>query len=161
MEDLLVPFSCTSTDIAGMESKMHREGPIWRVVRASMSLVGFVPPLPHQEMQPDGQVRERLLVDGGYTNQWPVNAVQELGAGVVLCSVACPDFDKINTDYGDTCSGGTIWLRRQFGCCGKRAASDDPPALADIQERLIFLVDAMKERSATNIKADLMLEPPL
>ena len=28
--------------------EVHRDGPLWRVVRASMSLVGFVPPIPHQ-----------------------------------------------------------------------------------------------------------------
>lgn len=30
---------------------MHRDGPLWRVVRASMSLVGIAPPLPHQDVE--------------------------------------------------------------------------------------------------------------
>merc|ERR1719336_1136155 len=90
-EDLLVPFMCTSTDIVQFDDKIHREGALWRIVRASMSLVGFVPPLPFQQKRPEGGVSSSLLVDGGYVNQYPIEALKEQGAGVVICVVACPD----------------------------------------------------------------------
>merc|ERR1719296_272138 len=107
-EDLLVRFACTSTDIGNFSARVHWEGPLWRIVRASMSLVGFVPPLPYQGS---------LLVDGGYSNQYPVECLKENGAGVVICAAACADFGPLNTSYGDTLWGGTTALK---GWCCKR-----------------------------------------
>eukprot|EP00434_Breviolum_minutum_P041034 symbB.v1.2.036495.t2/scaffold5169.1/size30165/1 len=100
-EDLLIPFSCTSTDIVQFEEKVHRDGPLWRVVRASMSLVGIAPPLPHQERKEDGKVSTTLLVDGGYSNQYPIEVLKEHGAGTVICVECCPDYSPVCTDYGD------------------------------------------------------------
>merc|ERR1719336_1844599 len=77
-EDLLVPFMCTSTDIVQFDDKMHQEGPLWRIVRASMSLIGFVPPLPFRERRPeDGTITSSLLVDGGYVNQYPIEVLKD------------------------------------------------------------------------------------
>ncbi|CAK0843925.1 unnamed protein product [Prorocentrum cordatum] len=159
-EDLLVPFACTSTDIVHFESKIHREGPLWRIVRASMSLVGFVPPLPHQERRPeDGTIRSSLLVDGGYVNQYPIETLKDHGAGVVICIVACPDHGPVNTEYGDVVHGVTVTLQRMF-CCGRRCAGgSDPPTQADIQERLMFLVESMKESNQS--RADLTISPDI
>ncbi|CAK9099561.1 unnamed protein product [Durusdinium trenchii] len=94
-EDLLIPFSCTSTDIVQFEEKVHRDGPLWRVVRASMSLVGIAPPLPHQERREDGKVSTTLLVDGGYSNQYPIEVLKEHGAGIVICVECCPDYSPV------------------------------------------------------------------
>lgn len=163
-EDLLIPFACTSTDIAHFNSRLHRDGPLWRIVRASMSLVGLVPPLPYSEKTgPDGQDVVSLLVDGGYTNQWPVKELRELGAGTVFCAVASPDYEPICKDYGDTVSGGLVAVQRRCSC-RKRLSVADPPTLSEIQERLMFLVDALKEQSgeaSTKVHADLMLRPPI
>jgi len=157
-EDLLVPFACPSCDILTFDAKMHREGPLWRIVRASMSLVGFVPPLPYQERRgDDGSVTNSLLVDGGYVDQYPIEVLKDHGAGVVICTVACPDFEPINTDYGDVVHGGWVTLRRFFGC--RRRAVADPPSQAEIQERLMFLVENMKEGNES--RSDLTLYPDI
>eukprot|EP00439_Symbiodinium_sp_Y106_P039692 s2058_g4.t2 len=157
LEDLLIPFACTSTDIVHFEEKVHRDGPLWRVIRASMSLVGFVPPIPHQERREDGKVSTTLLVDGGYVNQYPIEALKDHGAGTVICIVACPDYAPVCTDYGDVVRGGLVSLQRRFGCC--RRASGDPPSQAEIQERLMFLVEAMKESHSS--RADLVICPDI
>lgn len=161
-EDLLVPFACPSTDIVHFESKMHEEGPLWRIVRASMSLVGFVPPLPYQERRAhDGKISQSLLVDGGYVNQHPVEVLREHGAGIVICVVAAPDYGPVNTDYGDIVKGGLVLLRRfietwfGFGC--RHRGKPDPPSQAEIQERLMFLVDSMKE--SHDLRADISIHP--
>ncbi|CAE8611131.1 unnamed protein product, partial [Polarella glacialis] len=158
-EDLLVPFACTSTDIVQFEEKMHREGPLWRIVRASMSLVGFVPPLPYQERRAeDGAVNTSLLVDGGYVNQYPIEVLKEHGAGIVICVVACPDYAPVCTDYGDVVRGGLVTLQRTFGC-RRRWTGPDPPSQAEIQERLMFLVESMKESHSS--RADLTIYPEI
>merc|ERR1719399_406543 len=132
---MLVPFACTSTDILNFAAKSHFEGPLWRVVRASMSLVGLVPPLPHQESRPeDGQVCSSLLVDGGYTNQYPTEELRQLGVGTVICVCACPDFEPVSSDYGDAVQGGWIALLRFLGIHWRWYKGPDPPPQSEIQE---------------------------
>lgn len=157
-EDLLVPFMCTSTDIVHFDEKTHREGPLWRVVRASMSLVGFLPPLPFQERRvKDGTLCSSLLVDGGYSNQYPIEVLKQHGAGCVICVVASPDYGPVCTDYGDVVRGGLVSLRRMFSF-GQRP-NRDPPSQAEIQERLMFLVDCMKEHHTA--RAEITLYPEI
>ncbi|KAJ2847992.1 phosphatidylcholine and lysophosphatidylcholine phospholipase, partial [Coemansia brasiliensis] len=45
IEDLWLPFYCMTANITQSRSEVHTTGLLWRVVRASMSLGGFVPPL--------------------------------------------------------------------------------------------------------------------
>ncbi|CAJ1410489.1 unnamed protein product [Effrenium voratum] len=143
-EDLLIPFSCTSTDIVQFKEKVHRDGPIWRVVRASMSLVGIAPPLPHQERRENGKVTTTLLVDGGYSNQYPIEVLRENGAGIVICVECCPDYSPVCTDYGDAVWGGLVMLKRRLCCRRSSHSGIDPPTQAEIQERLMYLVEALK-----------------
>jgi lysophospholipid hydrolase len=159
-EDLLVPFVCTSTDILNFRARSHSEGPLWRVIRASMSLVGFVPPLPFQEIRAeDGCIQSSLLVDGGYTNQYPADQLRQLGVGTVICVRACPDFEPVSTDYGDSVLGGAVALFRRLRVPWRWYEGPDPPSQAEIQERLMFLPDAM--RGAADAGADLLLCPPI
>jgi len=158
-EDLLIPFSCTSTDIVQFEEKVHRDGPLWRVVRASMSLVGIAPPLPHQERKEDGKVSTTLLVDGGYSNQYPIEVLKEHGAGTVICVECCPDYSPVCTDYGDAVWGGLVTLKRRLMCCRRNIANQDrdPPTQAEIQERLMYLVEALKDPHRE--RASLVISP--
>lgn len=163
-EDTLVPFVCTTTDILNFEAKLHHEGPLWRIVRASMSLVGFVPPLPHQEINPDdGKVCSSLLVDGGYTNMYPTEELRDLGAGTVICVKACPEFDPVSTDYGDSVRGGAVALLRFFRLPWRWYAGPDPPPQSEIQERLMFLPDAIRQTSKGGLPtgSDLTIKPPI
>ena len=57
---------------------MHEQGPLWRLVRASMTIVGMVPPVYY---------KGDLLVDGGYMNNIPVDVMRSMGVDTVsLCS---------------------------------------------------------------------------
>jgi lysophospholipid hydrolase len=58
IEDLWIPFFCVSTDITDSKKVVHTHGSLWRYVRASMSLSGYLPPLCDPE---DGH----MLLDGG------------------------------------------------------------------------------------------------
>lgn len=49
--------------------EVHRFGYMWRYIRASMSLAGYLPPLCE-----NGQ----LLVDGGYLNNLPADIMVRL-----------------------------------------------------------------------------------
>jgi predicted acylesterase/phospholipase RssA len=54
---------------------VHQVGPLWQLVRASMTIVGMVPPV----------IRGGdMLVDGGYLNNLPVDVMHSLGVHTVL-----------------------------------------------------------------------------
>ncbi|XP_056275971.1 patatin-like phospholipase domain-containing protein 7, partial [Pseudoliparis swirei] len=64
IEDLWLPYFNITTDITASSMRVHTDGSLWRYVRASMSLSGYLPPLCDPK---DGH----LLMDGGYTNNLP------------------------------------------------------------------------------------------
>ena len=45
IEDCWLPFFCMTLDLVSCVPIVHRNGTLWRYVRASMALVGFLPPL--------------------------------------------------------------------------------------------------------------------
>ncbi|XP_042071282.1 patatin-like phospholipase domain-containing protein 7 isoform X5 [Haplochromis burtoni] len=64
IEDLWLPYFNITTDITASAMRVHTDGSLWRYVRASMSLSGYLPPLCDPK---DGH----LLMDGGYINNLP------------------------------------------------------------------------------------------
>ena len=58
IEDLWIPYFCITTDITSLTHRVHSHGLMWRYVRASMTLSGYLPPIGDPQ---DGH----LLVDGG------------------------------------------------------------------------------------------------
>jgi lysophospholipid hydrolase len=69
IEDLWIPYFCISTDISASQMRVHSHGSLWRYVRASMSLSGYLPPMCDPD---DGH----LLLDGGYVNNLPVDVMR-------------------------------------------------------------------------------------
>ena len=63
-QDLWIPYFCVTTDITESKMRVHNAGSLWRYVRASMSLSGYMPPL-------CDPVDGHLLLDGGYVNNLP------------------------------------------------------------------------------------------
>ncbi|XP_075758226.1 patatin-like phospholipase domain-containing protein 6 isoform X11 [Pelodiscus sinensis] len=64
IEDLWLPYFNVTTDITASAMRVHKDGSLWRYVRASMTLSGYLPPLCDPK---DGN----LLMDGGYINNLP------------------------------------------------------------------------------------------
>ena len=56
--------------------KVHKSGCLWRYVRASMSLSGYLPPL-------CDPVDGHLLLDGGYVNNLPGEGGMEGREGII------------------------------------------------------------------------------
>uniref|UniRef100_A0A8C0CFW5 Patatin like phospholipase domain containing 7 n=1 Tax=Balaenoptera musculus TaxID=9771 RepID=A0A8C0CFW5_BALMU len=76
IEDLWIPYFTVTTDVTASAMRVHTDGSLWRYVRASMSLSGYVPPLRDPK---DG----RLLMDGGYISDLPADVARSMGAKVV------------------------------------------------------------------------------
>lgn len=72
---LPVPFVCVATDAATGQEVVLDSGSLHQAMRASMSI-----PLVFQPVERDG----RLLIDGGISNNLPVDRVRALGAELIL-----------------------------------------------------------------------------
>ena len=74
IEELPLEFFCVSCDLVTSELVVHRSGPVYEAVGASICLPGIAPPL---------SVGDRLLVDGGVLNNLPVETMAGRGEGPV------------------------------------------------------------------------------
>ena len=68
-------------DILNNKEVVHTKGALWRCVRASMTLAGFLPPI---------WEGDRLLVDGGYLNVLPADVMNRLGAATIIAVDVAP-----------------------------------------------------------------------
>ncbi|CAM4679377.1 unnamed protein product [Caretta caretta] len=75
-----------------------RLGSLWRYVRASMTLSGYLPPLCDPK---DGN----LLMDGGYTNNLPADIARTMGAKTVVAIDVGSQDETDLCNYGDSLSG--------------------------------------------------------
>lgn len=86
-EDLAIPLTVVTTDLeSGRACYWHGRGDLIEPVIASMSLPGIFPPV---------EIGGRLHIDGGVTNNAPLDKAQELGARSVYliecgCAEHCP-----------------------------------------------------------------------
>ena len=76
IEHLPRGFFSVSADMISGDQIVHRRGPLWLAVRASMSIPGLVPPL---------QCGDRLFVDGGLLNNLPADVMCADQDGEVIC----------------------------------------------------------------------------
>ena len=67
-------FFCMTTNMTRGEPTVHQDGLLWKLVRASMTIVGLIPPV-----YENGE----LLIDGGYLNNMPVDVMRGLGVDTV------------------------------------------------------------------------------
>ena len=82
IEDLALPLSIIATDIGTGERVAMREGNLTSAMRASMSVPGLMSPVLRDD---------RKLVDGGLTDNLPVERLAERGCDEVIAVVTQPD----------------------------------------------------------------------
>ena len=73
--DLPVPFFCIGTDVEHATQYEMNSGDLPRSVRASMSIPFLFQPV---------RIDDRLLVDGGMVNNFPVRNMEEHGADIII-----------------------------------------------------------------------------
>ncbi len=98
VEDLWLPFFCVSTNLTRGREHVHRRGDLVTALRASTAVPGAFPPVP------DG---DDLLVDGGVTNNLPVDVLRRLypTAEVVAVEGAPAMGPRARSDFGLSVSG--------------------------------------------------------
>jgi predicted acylesterase/phospholipase RssA len=75
IEELPVSFFTVSADLLASRTVVHRRGPLFEAVGASMSIPGLVPPLSRPG---------HLLVDGGVLNNLPVDVMAADDEGPIV-----------------------------------------------------------------------------
>jgi NTE family protein len=74
-DDLPIPYRAVATDLVTGKAVVFADGELPNVMRASMSVPGAVAP---------AEIGGRILVDGGLTNNLPVDVARAMGADVVI-----------------------------------------------------------------------------
>ncbi len=74
-DQLPIRFACVSQDVATGAEVVHRSGILPLALRASMSLPGIFAPM---------YIDNKVLVDGGIVNNFPVDVAREMGADIVI-----------------------------------------------------------------------------
>jgi NTE family protein len=142
IEELPRPFFCVSSDLTSGRIHVHRQGPLWRALRASVALPGILPPVTHHG---------HLLVDGGVMNNLPVDVMAQQAHGPIIASDVTGELDLHATDdrYGER----SIWwliAERMRGT----------PSIISILMRS-GTVGSEAQRRLVREQADYLFEPPL
>lgn len=84
--DLLpIPFRCTAVDIVTGKPVLLRSGPLAKAMRATMAIPGIFSPVEWNDF---------LLIDGGATNNLPIDVVLEMGADIIIAVDVSSPLDK-------------------------------------------------------------------
>jgi lysophospholipid hydrolase len=127
---------------------IHTKGLLWKYVRASMSLTGYLPPIAE-----DGQ----LLVDGGYMNAVPADVMRyKMGARVVIAVDVAGELERDHYMWGNHVSGW--WVL--WNSLNPFSKTVKVPSMGDISDMLIW-VSSDKHRRSSEHFCDLFLVPPV
>jgi predicted acylesterase/phospholipase RssA/CRP-like cAMP-binding protein len=154
IEDLWIPYYCVSSSVTQARGLVHKRGPLWRSVRASVSLPGIFPPV---------QIDDQVLVDGGVMNNVPMDIMRE----------QCPGSGRvIAVDVGGVGGRGYAWDDRGGeGVSGWRLLRDSlrprfrRESVPSIIQTLLWSTTLSSkqytDQMIANNDADLFLKPPV
>ncbi|TRY81936.1 hypothetical protein DNTS_013393 [Danionella cerebrum] len=150
IEDLWTPYFNITTDITASSMRVHTDGSLWRYVRASMSLSGYLPPLCDPK---DGH----LLMDGGYINNLPADTARSMGAKLVIAVDVGSQDETDLTNYGDSLSGWWL-LWKRLNPLGEKVKVLN---MAEIQTRLAYVCSVRQLELVKDSEYCEYLRPPI
>ena len=144
IEELPLPFFAVSSDLTTGRIHIHRDGKLWRALRASVALPGILPPVTHHG---------HLLVDGGVMNNLPVDVMREQagGAGPII---ACDITGEVDLQAQDRRYGERPW----WWLLGQRMRGN--PSSVSILMRS-GTVGSEAQRRSVREQCDYLIEPPM
>jgi lysophospholipid hydrolase len=148
IQDLVLNFFCVTVDLQKQSQVIHTKGILWKYVRASMSLTGYLPPVSENGS---------LLVDGGYLNALPADVMRyKMGARTVISVDVSQESEREYYEYGTHLSGW--WLL--WNSWNPFAETVKVPSMGDISDMLIW-VSSEQHRKNVKLASDLHLTPPI
>ncbi|KAI9018185.1 acyl transferase/acyl hydrolase/lysophospholipase, partial [Hyaloraphidium curvatum] len=149
IEDTWIPFFCTAVNVTWSRLDIERSGYLWRSVRASMSLMGLVPP-----MNSNGD----MLVDGGYINNLPADVARSLGAAKIIAVDVGGVDDTSPVSFGDHISGWTYLWDRWNPFKDKRYQRI--PSMTELQSRVAYVSQVQQLEEVKRMDGVFYLHPP-
>ena len=159
-DKLPIPFRAVATDLATGQPVHLDRGPLVDALRASMSIPALFPPVAR-----DG----RLLVDGGVSNNLPIDVARQMGADIVIVSSIPPaekqveELGSFGASLGQTMSifihartrdlistlnDTDILLVPDVGAVGMLDFADAPNTLVKGRESVLAQQDRLKALAA-------------
>src|SRR5215211_6137020 len=95
-----------STNLSTARPFVHRRGPAWRALRATISLPGMMPPVCTDEGE--------LLVDGGLVDDLPVDVMAPMvdGGRIVAVDLGISTDFRVRQRFDPSLSGWRVLARR-------------------------------------------------
>lgn len=144
IEDLPIPYFCTSTNLSRAETVVHDRGPLWLATRVSCAIPGFAPPV---------TIGGDLLVDGGLLNNLPADVMRQRSDGLVIGVNVTPGVDlTTNRAWPAHMSGWRHAWERLTG------AASPHPSILEILSRTA-LVGSMRDAALMAAHCDLYIQP--
>ncbi|WP_249031112.1 patatin-like phospholipase family protein [Photobacterium gaetbulicola] len=84
-DDMVIPYRAVATDIENLQPVVLDKGDLAEVMQASMSIPGLLPPK---------ELNDKLLVDGGITDNLPIDVVRNMGADIIIAVDISNEFKK-------------------------------------------------------------------
>lgn len=150
IEDLWKGFFAVSTCLANNALTVITKGPVWKAVRASISIPGLLPPV----YQEDGSI----LVDGALLDNVPVKSMRALKSGPnVVVNFRTEDLKSVIVDYNALPSRGQMFwgLLNPFA---RRRLPNAPSLTTVLLRSLMVGRDQLADKVAQD---DLLIIPPL
>ncbi|KAI9098781.1 hypothetical protein DFS34DRAFT_580168 [Phlyctochytrium arcticum] len=154
IEDCWLPYFAVTANITWSRMEIHEKGYMWRYVRASMSLSGYLPPLCDNG---------NMLLDGGYINNLPADIMRSHGAETIIAVDVGSVDDTSPVNYGDSLSGWWVFAQRYIPIFGGYVTRKygKIPGLADIQQRLAYVSSVKQLEEAKEIEGCYYWNPPV
>ena len=149
IEDLWVPFFCLSSNLADGREVLHDRGPLWKVIRSTISLPGVFSPVPTGNGD--------LLTDGAVLNTFPVSIMKRrLGGKGFIIGVNVSQISEQfhNYTFDTSLSGWRVFLSR----INPFQASMEIPRIAEtlLRSTDIKSIERLNEARAS---LDVLVEP--
>ena len=149
IEDLWHPYFCVSTNMSKGEIEVHRQGPLWEAVRASVALPGIFSPV----------VKEgEILTDGAVLNNLPCDVMRELfDCGTVIGVQVSPPSGGYGTYRIEQDLSGWAILARRINPLRRREPA--APSIVSILLRTVEVKEAKGGRAAEGHGSDILIRP--
>ena len=150
IEDFAIPFFCVSSNLTRAEPLIHRSGPAALAIRATISIPGVFPPVPH-----NGD----LLVDGGLFDNLPVGVMASLYGGTIVAVDATPGADLTAGAVMSADMSGWRYLLRHV--LPGRDTGSNPTILGVLARSTVVGSATAASNRAAREQAALFLQPPI
>lgn len=147
IEDLWRPYFCMSSNLTQAKPMVHRQGLLWKYVRATVALPAIFTPVADEG---------DLLVDGGVMNNLPIDVMRTLSEGgpVVAVNVSPGTDSGRNYTFGTHVSGWQV-----LGSRIRRHPVNVPSIFGSLLRTME--VNEVYSRKAKLALADLLINPPI